>query len=225
MRYYLYVSEAKVEMLHAQIPQKLLSRLTTEAKVDLKVAGVSVQRPARQDAGLYERLDVVEGFLEREYDVGWVSSDAGEEPGPGFWFRGEAGLRVSWDGRAEGPVLMSGAAGDTLVSLVGSVHHLVGHSAAPELGRVGHSWLPALYRLLRDASRAEAAGEPVARPGGGVLHDVVEVCDRLAGPAMWCEFLARELLRGQVTDGSGARREVVVGTPLYVALSEERPGG
>ncbi|MDN3264718.1 SAVMC3_10250 family protein [Streptomyces sp. CSDS2] len=105
------MSGAKVEMLHAQIPQKPLSRLTAEAKVDLKVAGVSVQRPARQDAGLYERLDVVEEFLEREYDVGWMSSQTEEEPGSGFWFRGEAGLRVSWDGEAGGPVLMSGAAG------------------------------------------------------------------------------------------------------------------
>ncbi|MFF7095646.1 DUF7019 family protein [Streptomyces rubradiris] len=58
------------------------------------------------------------------------------------------------------------------VALVGSVRHLVGHSAAPELGRAGHSWLPSLYRLLRDASRAEPAGVPVARPGDGVLHDV-----------------------------------------------------
>ncbi|CAL9286408.1 hypothetical protein SUDANB180_06426 [Streptomyces sp. enrichment culture] len=100
MRYYVYVSGAKVEMLHAQIPQKLLSRLTAKAKVDLKVAGVSVQRPASQDAGLYERLDVVEDFLEREYDVGWMSSGAEEEPGSGFWFRGEAGLPLP--GRGNG---------------------------------------------------------------------------------------------------------------------------
>jgi hypothetical protein len=225
LRYYVYVSGAKVEMLHAQIPQKLLSRLAAEAKVDLKVAGVSVQRPARQEAGLYARLDVVEGFLEREYDVGWMSSGAEEEAGSGFWFRGEAGLRVSGDGLAEGPVLMSGVEGDTLVALVGSAHHLVGHSAAPELGRVGHSLLPSLFRLLQEASRAETAGVPAARPAGGVLHDVAQVCDRLAGPAMWCEFLARELLRGRVTDGTGVQREVVVGTPLYVALSEEQPGG
>ncbi|MEV6008651.1 SAVMC3_10250 family protein [Streptomyces sp. NPDC051976] len=225
MRYYVYVSGAKVEMLHTQIPRKLLSRLTAEAKVDLKVAGVSVQRPAGQDAGLYERLDVVEGFLEREYDVGWVPSGAEEEEGAGFWFRGEVGLRVSGDGLAEGPVLMSGVEGDTLVALVGSAHHLVGHSAEPGLRRVGHSWLPSLYRLLQDASRAETDGVPAARPTDGVLHDVAEVCDRLAGPAMWCEFLARELLRGSVTDETGMRREVVVGTPLYVALSDERPGG
>ncbi|WP_181794715.1 DUF7019 family protein [Streptomyces sp. WELS2] len=224
MRYYLYVSEAKVGMLHAQIPRKRLSGLAAEAKVDLKVAGVSVQRPAREDAGPYERLDAVEEFLEREYAVGWMSSGAEGETEAGSWFRGEAGLRVSWNGMAEGPVLMSGTAGDTLVALVGSVHHLVGHGAAADR-RVGHSWLPSLYPLLLDASRAEAGGAPVARPGNGVLHDVAKMCDRPAGPAMPCEFLARELLRGRVTDETGLRREVVVGTPLYVALPEERPGG
>lgn len=37
MRYYLYLSDAKLDMLFEQIPQKLLPRLVTEAKVDLKV--------------------------------------------------------------------------------------------------------------------------------------------------------------------------------------------
>lgn len=64
MRYYIYVSTAKVDMLYEQIPPKLLQRLVVEAKVDLKVLSVSVQS-ARTDASRYERLDLVEAYLDR----------------------------------------------------------------------------------------------------------------------------------------------------------------
>ncbi|WP_277819627.1 DUF7019 family protein, partial [Streptomyces silvensis] len=72
MRYYLYVSSAKVDMLYEQIPPKLLKRLAVEAKVDLKVLSLAVQSP-RTEATTYDRLNIVESYLEREFDVSWMS--------------------------------------------------------------------------------------------------------------------------------------------------------
>jgi hypothetical protein len=217
VRYYLYVSRAKTDMLFGQIPRKLLSRLVTEAKLDLKLVSVSVQEP-REQPGLYDRLDVVEAYLDREYDISWMTESA-------FWFRGEAGLRIAGGDDISGPVLMTGVEENLVVALIGSARHLVGHQEpSPELGRVGHSWLPSLHRLLENALADADAGNAPAVDEQGTLRDVVAFSGRVAGPATSCEFLARQLMRGTVVDRDGRSRNVVIATPLYVAMSDEIPG-
>ena len=49
VRYYLYVSDAKIDMLFEQIPKRLLDRLTKELKIDIKVVSVTVKE-REQDA-------------------------------------------------------------------------------------------------------------------------------------------------------------------------------
>nr|WP_232626870.1 SAVMC3_10250 family protein [Streptomyces alfalfae] len=112
MSYYLYVSGTKLDMLYEQIPPKLLKRLAVEAKVDLKVLSVAVQSP-RADVTSYDKLDLVEAYLEREFDVSWMT-----EPRP--WFRGDLELRVAGYGSPEGPTFMTGRDGDTVIALIGS---------------------------------------------------------------------------------------------------------
>jgi hypothetical protein len=207
VRYYLYLSQAKLDMLFDQIPQKVLPRLVTEAKVDLKVVGVSVQRPGAE-LTRYNRLDIVEGYLAQEYDIGWMTE-------PSFWFRGDLGLRVSVTRSGAGPVFMTGSDDNLVVALVGSAHHVIGneHAASPDL-RMSGSWLPALQALLRQET-------PDALDDGETLRDTLAFSRRVTGPATWCEFLARRLMHGSVTDEDGREWEVVIGTPLYVAMSED----
>ncbi|MEV6957280.1 DUF7019 family protein [Streptomyces sp. NPDC051183] len=219
MRYYVYVSRAKIDMMFEQIPRKLLPRLVTEARADLKIVSVAVQQP-RDEPTLYDRLNAVEDHLDREYDIGWMTE-------PAFWFRGESALRIAAAGDASSPVLMTGREGDLVVALIGSAHHLVGREApASELGRVGHSWLPSLYGLLEEA-RTDTEFVDVdaeGRDDRGTLRDVLTFSGRATGPATWCEFLARQLMRGTVTGPDGRPRQVVIATPLYVAMSDELQG-
>ncbi|MFC8246166.1 DUF7019 family protein [Streptomyces chartreusis] len=56
---------------------------------------------------------------------------------------------------------------------------------------------------------------------GRILHDVTAFSSRVAGPATWCEFLARQLMRGSAVGPDGRTLDVVIGTPLYVAMSDE----
>ncbi|MFI8930247.1 DUF7019 family protein [Streptomyces sp. NPDC053474] len=221
MRYYIYLSTAKLDMLHAQIPPPLARRLAVEAKVDLKVLSLAVQAP-RGDTGAYDRLDLVEAYLEREFDVSWMSE-------PTAWFRGEAGLRIVGDGGPNGPTLMTGRDGDTVVALIGSAHHLIGHQAAPDLHRVGHSGLPSMFRLLQEVP-PEWEGQFNVRWRGrmpsreSVTRDVLHFAEALTVPPVYCEFLARRLLSGTVTREDGRELTVVVGTPVYVAMSDGEPG-
>lgn len=214
MRYYLYVSRAKVDMLFGQIPRKLLPQLVTEARADLKVLSVSVRQP-REEPTLYDRLNVVETHLDREYDIGWMTE-------PARWFRGESGLRTAVTGMPGSPVLMTCVDEDIVVALIGSSHHLVGREEPPaELGRVGHSWLPALHALLEESRAGRETPDAEALDSDGTLRDVIAFAQHATGPATWCEFLARQLLRGRATGPDGRERDVVVATPLYVAMSDE----
>ena len=77
MRYYSYVSDAKLDMLYDQIPSKSFSQIIAELKLDLKVVSVSLRR-RHTDATRYGKLDVVESYIERNFDVGTVS-----DPTPG----------------------------------------------------------------------------------------------------------------------------------------------
>ncbi|WP_030568310.1 DUF7019 family protein [Streptomyces aureocirculatus] len=209
MRYYLYLSTAKVDMLYEQIPPKLLKRLAVEAKVDLKVLSLAVQSP-RTEASTYDRLDIVESYLERESDVSWMTE-------PTAWFRGDLALRIAGYGAMVSPTFMTGSDGDTLVALIGSAHHLIGYEPAPDMHRIGHSALPSMFQLLRDD--ADRRAERPSR--GGVLHEVLEFSEALEVPPVSCEFLARRLTHGSVTMDDGRELAIVVGTPLYVAMAEE----
>jgi hypothetical protein len=173
VRYYLYLSQAKLDMLFDQIPQKALPRLVTEAKVDLKVVGVLVQRPGAE-LTRYNRLDIVEGYLAQEYDIGWMTE-------PSFWFRGDLGLRISVTRNGKGPVFMTGSDGNLVVALVGSAHHVIGNEHAshsppvPVRSRSAHSAAcphdrsppRSCYRgdLPEWAARAGMRGSPAQVPG------------------------------------------------------------
>ncbi|QCX79692.1 hypothetical protein C9F11_30505 [Streptomyces sp. YIM 121038] len=221
MRYYIYLSTAKVDMLYEQIPPKLARRLAVEAKVDLKVLSLAVQSP-RGDTSTYDRLDLVEAYLEREFDVSWMSE-------PSAWFRGDLGLRIVGDGGPNSPTLMTGRDGDTVVALIGSAHHLIGHQAAPDLHRVGYSGLPSMFRLLQEVPpewerqfNVRWWGRMPSRES--VAHDVLHFADALTVPPVPCEFLARRLLSDTVRREDGRELTVVVGTPVYVAMSDGMPG-
>ncbi|QEU91211.1 DUF7019 family protein [Streptomyces kanamyceticus] len=211
MRYYLYVSGTKLDMLYGQIPTKLLKRLAVEAKVDLKVLSVAVQSP-RAEATTYDRLDIVEAYLEREFDVSWMT-----EPRP--WFRGDLGLRIAGYGSPAGPTFMTGREGDTVIALVGSAQHLIGQRTAPDTIQNAYSNLPSLFQLVRDD--AQANGRPVDEDAA--MGQVLTFSESLTVPPVYAEFLARRLVSGTVTGRDGRDVHVVIGTPLYVAMADEDP--
>ncbi|MGW7067826.1 DUF7019 family protein [Streptomyces sp. NPDC054855] len=208
MRYYLYVSGSKLDMLYGQIPPKLLKRLAVEAKVDLKVLSVAVQSP-RADQSAYDRLDLVEAYLERECDVSWMT-----EPRP--WFRGDLGLRIGGYGTPDRPTFMTGREGDTVIALIGSAHHLIGQRTAVDTIQAASSSLPSLFRLLNEAPEGRATANRQSP-----LHQVLDFSASLTEPPVYCEFLARRLLHGTVTGEDGRELQILVGTPLYVAMADE----
>lgn len=223
-RYYLYISDAKVDMLLSQIDPGYHRKRATEFSVNLTFVGAkrSVDSPAADEVA---RLERVTRYLDDHADVGSVDA-------PGQFFRGLLPMQWGIVPTTGGLPLVyfGGRTEDTIVGLGGSAVHVIGSSPAAEPAppALASSTMPALLAGLVDAGGAD----PVPR----VVHDgtvgpdaadaealasVHRAGTRLRGPAQNVEFLAKRLLSGPSPypelDGRPGMT-VLLGSPLYVAL-------
>jgi hypothetical protein len=217
-RFYLYISDVKVDMLLSQLDPSSTGTRTTEVGVDLKVVNGRRSVETSPDTDPVSRLDRVLKRLEKDGAIGTLEE-------PGRFFRGRLPMR--WGAPAHGDdmslVFFGARAGRTVVGLGGSTRHVLGSSAdaadGPPLTR---SLLPSLLDGLRLDPRIAAlftATDPSPDPDGLALRAVREATDGLQGPAQTVEFVAKRLLHGpdpEAGDGSA----VLLGSPLYVALAD-----
>ena len=197
-RYFVYISDAKVEMLLQQIDPGALRKRTTEIGADLKI--FSAKRGAETLAGAERtaRLERVVRYLTDFGDLGGV-----DEPGQFFW--GLMPLR--WGptvGRDGFPMVYFGGRTErTVLGLGGSRAHVFGASGADQkLLPLSRSMLPSLLDGIAPAAGAD---------GPAAVH---EATTALRGPEQNMEFIAKRLLHEPGPDGT----TVLLGSPLYVAL-------
>jgi hypothetical protein len=217
MRYYIYVSDAKVDMLSAQIPESLFDVIAADLELDLKVLKVRLRETAVPD-NRFTRLAAVENYIRRQFSVGTV-----DEPGP--YFAGTMDLRWAQLGETDedSVVYFGGMTDRTILGLGGSLRHLVGRQCAG--GTVWGSALPFMQAVL-----AKELGLPVeleCREPGMTDDDVEQLalqgvsratCE-LKGPAQRLEFLAKRLLPARGTE-QDQKVQALLGTPIYVALAD-----
>jgi hypothetical protein len=208
-RYYLYISDVKVDMLLSQIDPKWARKRVTELNLGLKAVGA---RHTVENAGpdRFARLERVLRYLASHGDLGSV-----DEPGP--YVRGV--LPMQWGPVGDGDTVYFGGRGErTIVGLGGSTGHVL--STAPGETPTGHrlsgSLMPTLLRQL-----AATASEETADPDA--LGTIVRANSSLRGPTQVLEFVAKRMLHGPCPypelypEGDMA---VLLGSPLYVAVAE-----
>lgn len=211
-RYYLYISDSKIDMLLPQIDPAFQSKRGSEIGVKLSV--LSLKRTAEHTVDdRTARLERVVRFLQDHGDLGSV-----DEPGQFFWGM----LPMQWGRFPDSPSLVfaGGQADRTVIGLGGSGRHLVG--SVPEVERQNASWsqlppmLDGLSSDLEDdlvVEAAETTGSRLDRADRTALATVSRAVDRLTGPAQNLEFVAKRLLYGDVGD-----TRVLLGSPVYIAL-------
>ncbi|WP_369154328.1 SAVMC3_10250 family protein [Streptomyces sp. R02] len=217
-RFYLYISDVKVDMLLAQLAPSAAATRTTEVGVDLKFVNGRRTVETSSDAAPVSRLERVLERLDKQDAVGTV-----EEPGP--FFRGRLPMR--WGAPARGDdtsqVFFAGRTARTVVALGGSTRHVLGSTDDTANGApLSRSMLPSLMDGLRLDPRIAALltatdPAPPGAPDGPALRAVREAADGMRGPAQTLEFVAKRLLRG--TDPESGET-VLLGSPLYVALAD-----
>lgn len=218
MKHYIYLSDSKVDMLFAQIPRRFLSTLSAEVKVNFGVFEANFKEK-NAELDRYSKLAAVVGYLERENKLGDL---VGAAP----YFHGE--LEMRW-GLYEktGFVYFTGRQENTLVGLGGSLRHVLGSVQVDTLRR--SSWGSAtvgMKRSLKSELRLSPLIAKVKRQETKLdvedsdssdweLADLVGQAYRLVdGTRSKVDFVALRL-----SEGAFEARQVVLGTPLYVAYA------
>jgi hypothetical protein len=232
LRYYLYISDAKVDMLFSQIDESVLKRISAEVKVDLKVAGVTLRQKEQPIATRTAKLKVVEQYITKYHSVGTTA-----DPGPEY-FRGRMDMQWGWLGaywRDQQPaiVIFRGREDSNFVALAGSRRHVLGEQAGDSARHAeAFSALPSIIELvgehisespeiardMRDLRRDRERGDDSAArgyPPEFALNGFAGI--HLVVPPEPLEFLAVRLLESSMSRHGYEGMHGVIGTPLYVA--------
>lgn len=236
LRYFVYISDAKLEMLFDQIPPQLRRRLSAEAKVDLKLASLSMKASEQPAPTRMAKLKVVERYIDCNHQVGTIHS-----PGTQY-FRGTAPIRWGWlmeDG-TDRVVFFYGKRDDGhVVFLVGSRHHVLGAEPLPG-NAVGSersaeyascsatpSIIKALFNHLSQLHESatmpdESDDEFPDEKNISTLECALADGESLEGPAQWMEFLAVPVIAEQLPRDSWWPAPIfaVLATPIYVAHAD-----
>jgi hypothetical protein len=237
LKYYVYISDAKVDMLFAQVPRSFVATIAAELTVDLKVVAIALkERPS--DENRYSRLKIVAEYLRAHANI--TTLTASEEPvTPNAYFAGELdmlwGIRRLEDGRRKNRVAyFTGRAPGYVVGLVGSPHHVLGVSAPPStVGTTPASFGP-LNILPKEMSalsadkgeEPESASDARSRTSDAASHALrsVQMLEHNAhGQSQRLEFLAKTLAYDDGHDifayPERPRLVCVLGSPIYVAMA------
>jgi len=152
MKYYIYISDAKVDMLFPQVPHDIKKKVATEWKMDLKVLSASRKTETETDDNRIARLETVVDFIRQYGNVGSV-----DEPDQYI----EDTLTMRWGpyGSSQNPpVFFSGQTEGTLFGLGGSMQHLIGSGNQGTPLLITQSSLPILITLLNKESGRENRG-------------------------------------------------------------------
>jgi hypothetical protein len=219
MKYYIYISDNKLDMLFPQVSTEIKEKIASEWKLDFKVFSVSRKSETEMPTNRYARLQAVADFIHKYGDVGSV-----DEPGEYI----QDTLLLKWGLYEPQPdvVFFGGATENTVVGLGGSVRHVIGNLGvgvsnarvnfvAPylDLPKYLLNFLAKDINLDPDAYSWRA----FCAENQNVLDKVFATSNIMDGSAQRLEFLAKRLLHGQWT---ATNRRVLLATPIYVAMAD-----
>jgi hypothetical protein len=194
LRYFIYISDAKLDMLFEQIDLGTRKRISAELGLDFKIVNVSVRQaddPAKTRA---YKLSAVERFIDTHHVVGSI-----KEPGSEY-FRGTTDME--WGFPVADTVCFRGSDEGRSFCLIGSRRHLMQEDAGA-MRSVARSDLAAIYQLW---NLKQIRSFILGRRGGIAKY-----------PLQCFEFLA--VVLDDKPQLPGIDGNTVLGTPVYVALA------
>lgn len=229
LKYYVYISDTKVDMLYEQIPHRLKDNIATELKIDLKFLSTTFSEEAKK-ATLISSLKVVENYIDKYEEVGSVDDSKS-------YFRGN--MPLTWDTK-RGAVIFSGITRDTFLVLGGSAIHMLGAKVSnfPSSDKQLLKFLPStLYGVIESF---ELLSEEDVRSGSDeefseakmLINDLQFYLSNfrrpIERPTQRYEFLVKRLRVDEIyfnlekfyEPPEEKASKFLIGTPIYVALAE-----
>jgi len=72
MKYYIYISDAKIDMLYPQIPHDQKTSFAKELKIDLKLISASIKEEKEFKETKYSKAELVTKYIQNNCQVGTV---------------------------------------------------------------------------------------------------------------------------------------------------------
>lgn len=219
MKYYVYVSDAKVDMLYSQIGKSLLKKIAMELSIDLKPLGAGLGATIKQkqsEETRYSKLRLVVEYVEKHLNVGWVDA-------PGTYFKGS--LPLSWGsihslevamGESQPYAVYFGGSTDrTIFGMVGSAHHMIGvRSDAPK------SDIILLYTPNDMLNALANEVQPQSKQSKLYTYLILKANEQMGEPSQQMEFLAKTFLYKKEPEfPQRGSRFVLLGSPIFVAFA------
>ena len=238
MKYDVYISDAKVNMLFPQVPHDIKRKVSTKFGFDFKVVSASRQTEAETDENRISRLETVVEFIREFGNLGTVEQ-------PDEYIEGDLVLHTAvFPDRNPKYVYFGGSRersepGPSQIGLWGSLRHVVGAADFQGEGVTSTSLArDAIWHLIKDL-------DPEFEPRSAQEADWIALMDKrardwtalrvnsfqpefreawwglvmaatheakFATPGQRMEFLAKRLLHQD--------RFALLATPLYVALTD-----
>jgi hypothetical protein len=234
-RYFLYISQPKLSMLHAQISGKSRRKIATEAKFDAKLISLTRRVEREEDPVPFSQIQEVIDFVH-------TYSDVGSPEHPGSWIQGALTVQHSVT-ESENMAAWTWCHDFHALIMCGSAHHLLGGLPDAVGPPSSNAWK--IVSVIRDQFRDDDVKDSrsqSARVSAGddnsnlVLKSAAHFANEqqywavhqrdlegLKGKSFvvtqTVDFLAKRLLYGDITS-EGNRQSVTVASPLYIALTD-----
>jgi hypothetical protein len=203
VRYYVYLSRTKLEMLFPQISKSFSHEFEVELTARTGLLDATVKgTPAEPASQLAAQAAAVEAYLVERDEVGSISE-------PARYIRGDAQLRYGIVTEyAADLAVFAGSAGAVKLGLIGSSESLVGNTITT---KANHSTYYYTLKFLNGlaSNRFEAPERP---PYCDSYTEAIDIAlAALPPPTYRLEFLAKVL---------HSQPDTLLATPIYVALME-----
>ena len=235
MRYFIYVSLSKIEMLHAQIEQEA-SESESSFGFDIKVLKGELKEKSKPADNTYKRLERVVAALKKIDVVGDLNSEKPYVYQTLVMKFGDYGDHYA---KEKSPIAIWASQNDegpfegTTVVLAGSSYHLIGEQRGDGSAH-SHSLTPAMMLWFQNnlgdefsKSQREALGREnlYARDEkleeNVLAHATHLAASQMRGQSAKYEFLAKVLHRSQWPEFRSSKvTKIILGSPLYVCLAD-----
>lgn len=214
MKYLLYRSDQKVDMLLPQIPASARKEMEAGFEINFGVFKGSYKLKQHTLDEPTKRLLALVHYIKGFETVGSVDA-------PESWVSGVHEVSFVNVENNDQLVFFAGSSLKSEFLLGGAAHHLVSRSPTENI-KIGWSFLPDLLRGLslafKDESRHGIEVSPESIGDRTEWWDLVNTAQKfVSGPHMKVEFLSKKLLYGQHLPN---RPHALLATPLYVALTD-----
>lgn len=221
LRYYLYISDSKVDMLFPQVPDADQKQTAAKFGFDVKILSASFEVQQKKFKSGVARLQAVEAYIRTTQHVGTPRARSS-------WIAGAVDAKLVNTG--DGAIFFISRSGRSFLVLGGSEHHLKGAKQSQRIG-IPFSLLPSLTgALLRLGAQQIKESSPLpeedlkellaAGAGGGFrtwINITQGLWDQATVPSQRIDFLAKRLATEEIPSTDYG---ITLATPIYVALVE-----